>query len=212
MAPKTARDSLRRHLRAATAEAHDRLDFAMRNASGWAVRDDYIRFLALQLSARRPVESWLAQRAPAHLLPPPQSPLIERDLIAMGEHCCSTLAAIPFQPPAPSDASVLGVAWVLAGSALGNRSILKEVDRASQEDDTAWSTAFLGDPAMLEFWQRLRVRMESPARNEEASAASAAAEGVFSHFIRCAGLDPVSTECEPWPEPTGPHQHAPASA
>lgn len=208
MAPKTARDSLRRHLRAATAEAHDRLDFAMRNASGWAVRDDYIRFLALQLSARRPVESWLAQRAPAHLLPPPQSPLIERDLIAMGEHCCSTLAAIPFQPPAPSDASVLGVAWVLAGSALGNRSILKEVNAQGPD----WSTAFLADPSMLEFWQRLRVRMERPARDEEASAASAAAEGVFSHFIRCAGLDPVSTECEPSSEPTSPHQHAPASA
>ena len=212
MASHPARVTLRQHLRAATADAHDRLDFAMRDASGWTVREDYIRFLTLQLSARRPVESWLVQRAPAHLLPPAQAPLIERDLIAMGARSAPSPAAPPFQPPAPSDASVLGVAWVLAGSALGNRSILKEVDRASQEDDTAWSTAFLGDPAMLAFWQRLRVRMERPARGEEASAASAAAEAVFSHFIRCAGLDPVSTECEPWPEPTGPHQHAPASA
>ena len=208
MASHPARVTLRQHLRAATADAHDRLDFAMRDASGWTVREDYIRFLTLQLSARRPVESWLVQRAPAHLLPPAQAPLIERDLIAMGARLAPWPAAIPFQPPAPSDASVLGVAWVLAGSALGNRSILKEVNAQGAD----WSAAFLADPSMLEFWQRLRVRMERPARNEEASAASAAAEGVFSHFIRCAGLDPVSTECEPWPEPTGPHQHAPASA
>jgi heme oxygenase (biliverdin-IX-beta and delta-forming) len=179
---------LRLHLRAATMAAHDLLDHAMQAASGWQNLGDYARFLALQHAARAPVEAWLERRAPASLRPPPQTPLIARDLAALGE---------PLPPPSPDFAmtpcnrgEALGAAWVLAGSALGNRSILKQVRRASAAaspligaGEQAWPSAFLADGAMLAFWNDLRGQIERPAIPEEAAAASRAASAVFDHFI-----------------------------
>lgn len=155
----------------------------MRSASGWASRADYIRFLELQYGARKPVEDWLAARAPAHFLPPAQTPLIARDLTAMQVPVCDKAPRAPFEPPVPSDASVLGAAWVLAGSSLGNRTILKELKRMNASQGEFWPSAFLADPAMLAFWQRLRTRIERPVREAEANAARIAAERVFAHFI-----------------------------
>lgn len=171
---------LRVHLRGATMAAHDLLDAAMQAAAGWHSRADYARFLALQHAARAPVEAWLAAHAPAALHPPPQTPLIAADLAALG-------AAVPPPAPAPRIAAlgreagaVLGVAWVLAGSALGNRTIARAVTRIG---GGAWPVAFLGDGAMLAFWQALRARIERPCGPREAERAAAAAEAVFAHFL-----------------------------
>lgn len=171
---------LRVHLRGATMAAHDLLDAAMQAAAGWHSRADYARFLALQHAARAPVEAWLAAHAPATLHPPPQTPLIAADLAALG-------AAVPPPAPAPRIAAlgrgagtVLGVAWVLAGSALGNRAIARAVARIGAG---AWPVAFLGDGAMLAFWQALRARIERPCGPREAEGAAAAAEAVFAHFL-----------------------------
>lgn len=171
---------LRVHLRGATMAAHDLLDAAMQAAAGWHSRADYARFLALQHAARAPVEAWLAAHAPAALLPPPQTPLIAADLAALG-------AAVPPPAPAPRIAAlereagaVLGAAWVLAGSALGNRAIARAVTRIGAG---AWPVAFLDDGAMLAFWQTLRARIERPAGPGEAARAAAGAEAVFAHFL-----------------------------
>ena len=173
-------ESLRTHLRAATMAAHDLLDHAMQAASGWQTRADYARFLALQHAARAPMEAWLADHAPADLVPPPQTPLIARDLAALGAPLPASAA--PFALPAtPGDA--LGAAWVLAGSALGNKAIAKQVARIGGR---AWPAAFLGDAAMLAFWQSLRARIESPAAPAEAAGATRAAEAVFAHFLSVA--------------------------
>ena len=174
-------ESLRTRLRATTMAAHDLLDHAMQAASGWQTRADYARFLALQHAARAPLESWLAAHASAGLSPPPQTGLIACDLARLG-------MAVP--PPAPlftigrpGPGAALGIAWVLAGSALGNKAILRQVARIG---GGAWPTAFLGDDRAMAFWQDLRIGIERPAAASEAEGATRAAEAVFAHFLAVA--------------------------
>ncbi len=176
-------ENLRASLRGATAHAHDLLDQSMRTASGWDSLEDYAQFLTLQHAARAPVEEWLVHHASQDLLPPAQCPAIERDLAALSR--LPPLHTSAFSPIGVSgtEGQVLGVAWVLAGSSLGNRSILKEVVRTGHGK---WPIAFLGDGSMLTYWQTLRRRIERPAEAEEAGAASAAAAAVFDHFVRVA--------------------------
>jgi heme oxygenase (biliverdin-IX-beta and delta-forming) len=177
-------DSLRTHLRAATMAAHDLLDHAMQAASGWQTRSDYARFLALQYAARVPLEDWLARHAPSDLSPPSQTPLLARDLAALGLDVPKPAPGLTPDMPAPGEA--LGTAWVLAGSALGNRAIAKQVARIGGGE---WPTAFLGDDTMMAFWQGLRARIERPAEPDEAEGATRAAEAVFAHFLAVAEHD-----------------------
>ena len=182
-------ENLRQTLRGATASAHDLLDGTMREAAGWTTRDDYTRFLSLQYAARLPVEAWLEANAPNDLRPPAQSALIAKDLGELDEDLPETAAqfAIPTQPNASESsdhARALGAAWVLAGSSLGNRSILGEVRRTAQDNGAAdWPTTFLGDPSMLEFWKGLRKQIEVGAETETVELASQAADADFQHFI-----------------------------
>lgn len=173
--------SLRMALRDATAIAHDRLDLSMRSAAGWESRADYARFLSLQYQARLSVEMWLIKHAPVRLAPPAQTPLIACDLIALGD-------PLPFSPSrfrlpttgnAISDGHALGVAWVLAGSALGNRAILKELAVNGRGN---WPTAFLGDPKMLAFWKCIRPLLEEGGAALTTDHAIEAAVSVFDHF------------------------------
>ena len=171
-------ETLRTHLRAATMVAHDLLDRAMQAASGWQQRQDYARFLTLQHAARAPIEIWLAAHAPADLRPPPQTSLIARDLAELGVAIPASAPLFSLGRAAPGHA--LGTAWVLAGSALGNRAIGKAVARIG---GGVWPMAFLGDDEMMSFWQGLRARIERPAPPVEAAAATRAAEAVFAHFL-----------------------------
>lgn len=170
--------NLRLHLRKATAQAHDRLDAGMRSAAGWDDLSQYSRFLSLQYAARQSVEEWLGEHAEPGLLPPPQTQLIERDLAALD-------APIPdaatFAFPDTRRAAVLGIAWALAGSSLGNRAILKDMRRAAGGAGT-WPENFLADPAMPAFWAELRRQIERPADAQEAEAAQRAAAALFEHF------------------------------
>jgi heme oxygenase len=179
---------LRLHLRAATMAAHDLLDHTMQAASGWQTLADYTRFLSLQHAARAPIELWLESHAPADLRPPAQTPLIARDLAALGLALPAPAADFAMADEGTAGAEVLGgealgAAWVLAGSALGNKAILKQMRRASAAHGANWPSAFLGDDAMLAYWQGLRARIERPAAAEQASAAADAASAVFQHFI-----------------------------
>jgi heme oxygenase len=179
---------LRAHLRAATMAAHDLLDHAMQAASGWQTRADYSRFLALQHAARAPLEDWLAAYAPADLRPPPQTPLLAQDLAAlgMGLPAPGPILTLPGPDAGTAPGTALGTAWVLAGSALGNRAIAKQVARIGGGE---WPAAFLGDGMMMAFWQGLRARIEHPAAPGEAEGATRAADAVFAHFLSVAGQD-----------------------
>jgi heme oxygenase len=175
--------NLRYRLREATARAHDLLDDAMRAASGWKTPADYVRFLQLQHASRAPLETWLDRNAPVDLNPPHMTPLIAQDLAAMNAPL--PWAGQPFSPPFQDRDAVLGAAWALAGSALGNRSILKEVRRTGGPGESL-SVAFLGDPEMIAFWGRLRRRIEGTGGNEQLANASAGAAAVFDHFLATA--------------------------
>jgi len=175
--------NLRYRLREATARAHDVLDDAMRAASGWETPADYVRFLQLQHAARVPVEAWLDRHAPADLNPPHMTSLIAQDLFAMNAK--PPCAGQVFSSPLQDRDAVLGVAWALAGSALGNRSILKEVRRTAGTG-TSLPVAFLGDSEMIAFWGRLRRRIERKEGDEQLANASAGAAAVFDHFLATA--------------------------
>jgi heme oxygenase (biliverdin-IX-beta and delta-forming) len=173
--------SLRTHLRAATMAAHELLDHAMQAASGWQTRADYARFLSLQHAARAPLEAWLAAHAPTGLAPPPQNGLIAQDLAQL--HTPLPAPAPLFTIGRPGPGAALGIAWVLAGSALGNKAIARQVARIG---GGTWPTAFLGDDGAMTFWQDLRARIEGPAAPDEAAGATRAAEAVFAHFLAVA--------------------------
>lgn len=178
-------NTLRDHLRRATACSHERLDQSMRPASDWRSREDYARFLSTQYAARLPVETWLLAHAPAGLKPPEQTPLIARDLTRLG-------APVPgrgsgFALAEVGQSAVIGVAWVLAGSSLGNRAMLRDMERALPSQ-TVWPHDFLGSRAMTEFWKALRVRIEARTKPAECARSASAARGVFDHFLAHASL------------------------
>ncbi|MDY7097256.1 MAG: biliverdin-producing heme oxygenase [Pseudomonadota bacterium] len=177
--------NLRAHLREATARAHDLLDDTMRAAAGWQTRDDYAAFLKIQYSARLSVEHWLSIYASPAIHPPAQTRLIAKDLTELGEELPDILDSLVFDPRQEASHDVaLGIAWVLAGSSLGNKAILSEVRRiARAEGADAWPTRFLGDEAMLQFWKSLRREIEKPATQHQSDAASRAAGAVFDHFL-----------------------------
>ena len=173
--------TLRQYLREATANAHDTLDHAMRDEAGWEKEADYARFLSLQMAARIPVEAWLETHAPADLQPPRQSDLIANDLAQLGVE--PPAAAAPFAlEGAHHETACLGAAWVLAGSSLGNRSILAQLQKRGGAA-AQWPHAFLGDDAMLDFWKALRGRIECPVPADQQHAAGHGAQAVFDHFI-----------------------------
>ena len=172
--------TLRLQLREATAALHDRLDTAMRPPEDWRSRGDYIRFLTAQYEARVPIEQWFGKVAPADLTPPEQSPLLAQDLTALGADI--PVQRFEFALGDESTPGVIGAAWVLAGSSLGNRAMLHDMRRALPDNDR-WPAAFLSDTAMTEFWQALRPRIEKPAAPGDEEIAVRAAARVFDHFL-----------------------------
>ena len=175
--------TLRQHLRGATAALHDRLDEAMRPPEDWRSNGAYARFLSSQYQARVPVEEWLANHAPAELKPPEQSPLLADDLRALGAGTPARRFDFSLEDQGP--ATMLGAAWVLAGSSLGNRAMLQDMRRTLPEAEQ-WPAAFLGGTAMTQFWQGLRPRIETPASPQEQDLAVRAAMQVFDHFLHVA--------------------------
>lgn len=185
--------TLRDHLRRATSHSHDRLDASMRPAANWRSPDDYARFLRAQFTARVSVEDWLSRHAPEQLTPPEQTPLLARDLAQLGRTVSP--ARQSFHMTADGEAAAIGVAWVLAGSSLGNRAMLHDMRRALP-DGTEWPHEFLSSDAMSEFWKTLRPWIEVPVSQEEAESASRAATHVFDHFLTIARANPAATALE----------------
>ena len=169
--------SLRDVLRHATRERHQALDEGL---SPLANGSDYPAFLALQHSARQPIEAWYASE-PAILQPPPQVDLIAADLEELG--CQVPDAGQRFVPQDHGEA--IGIAWVLAGSSLGNKMLLKRRNAFDQ----GRATRFLADPAMPAFWSSLRGRLERPAETETCELAVEGARRAFDHFLAVASRE-----------------------
>ena len=167
--------TLRQALRTATSAQHDRLDGRV-TAMDLTDREDYRRFLSMQWMARAPIEAWLTERLPK--APPPLAGLIARDLEAMGAP--PPTGQLPFALPAGADP--IGACWAIAGSSLGNRSMLRRLAGSRKAGDVP--TDFLADGAMTAYWQTLKPRLEAPAG--DSNDAVAAAEAVFATFIAAA--------------------------
>lgn len=173
--------TIREYLKAGTSAEHDQLDRRLGTlVSGTA--SDYIAFLDIQYRARLGIEQWLVREC-ADTAPPPQTGLIARDLAEL-DHPIPTDAPA-FAPPA--DAVPLGVCWVLAGSALGNRMILARMAKAAVQRPTA----FLSDRRMGEYWRSLLPVLGRSAAAAEAEALLGGARASFKHFNAIAATSPA---------------------
>ena len=164
--------TIREILKHGTAAEHDMLD-ARLGSLVLADRDGYAQFLDIQYRARRGVERWLEARALDNP-PPPQSDLVARDLASLDR-------AIPVETPdfvAADDGDTLGVCWVLAGSALGNRAILARLAKAQANVPTA----FLADPHMGQYWRSMLPALARPCDICEHDSVLRAARATFEHF------------------------------
>lgn len=147
--------------------------------TGWRDSASYGHFLQVQRAARLSLEIWAERACPSDICPPRQSHLIEGDLVALGMPPSGRVE--PFA--IPEGANPIGFAWAMAGSSLGNRAILRDIER---HGDGAMPTAFLADPGMIAFWKSLQPALEQPATDLEAAAAARAAASVFDHFRKTA--------------------------
>ncbi|RDC60623.1 hypothetical protein HME9302_01837 [Alteripontixanthobacter maritimus] len=183
MSRDTGRKQLRTILRRETIALHDRLDRAISRFDRTTVAG-YARFLKIQYAARKGAEDWAGQMLPHALCPPPLASLISADLTQLGrsmpeaEHT-AILAGIDTS----SQSAALGAAWVLAGSSLGNRMMLRQVCDAAPQ----MPVAFLSDPAMPQFFARLRPLLEEDVRDPAPAIRSATA--MFEHFVQVALAD-----------------------
>lgn len=169
--------TLRDALRSATGADHAVLDQSM---AGLRLAEpvDLVRFLGIHLAARAGIEAWLGRNAPPGWAPPVQTGLIAQDLIALG----GLPAAFPaprFEPGPAAD--WLGVAYVIAGSHLGNRLLLAQAGAALPRD----AQRFLAGQAMQEYWRRLRTRLAGMPGPDRGAGAIKAAKATFGHFTRC---------------------------
>ncbi|WP_390550417.1 biliverdin-producing heme oxygenase [Qipengyuania sp. MTN3-11] len=159
-------------MKRSTRSVHDALDRKM-GADGAADGRAYADFLAVQYSARLPLEDWIAGNCPPDLEPPAQSPLIADDLSALGRDLP------PPVPLAPLDgADWRGIAWALGGSSLGNRAMLVRRRKLA----ASGPDRFLSDPAMPRYFRRLLPILERPVPSSQEEAAVAAALRVFDAF------------------------------
>ncbi|MEZ5681614.1 MAG: biliverdin-producing heme oxygenase [Erythrobacter sp.] len=150
---------------------HDALDHAL---SPLATGPDYPRFLAMQYSARAPIEDWFATSGSSPR-PPDQTSLIAADLREL--QCPTPLPELGFEPVVEGE--TIGIAWALAGSSLGNKFMLKR----RRSVDGGIATRFLADGAMPHFWRELLPALETVASRECTEQAIAGASRVFDHFL-----------------------------
>ncbi|MEM9436502.1 MAG: biliverdin-producing heme oxygenase [Pseudomonadota bacterium] len=172
MAPD--RDSLRWRLREETRETHKSLDYMV---SG------------LDISTRSGLQAFLAGNALAHAALEPfdfefdghmerRIALIERDMDALGVRMPG--AGIIFE--APTEASAPGFRYVIAGSAMGGRVLLRR--HASSPDESIHDADhLLGDPLLADYWAEVQDELvRLPETGPEADAVIAGANACFALF------------------------------
>ena len=165
--------TLRACLRKATTSLHDELDRRMASLA-FGNGEHYTCFLAIQYSARLPIERWIEDRN-FELAPPRQSSLIAADLEDLGVRT----------PPADQSRELdhlsapIGLFWLLAGSSFGNQMI------SSRRRKLGYTSAsrFLDDTRMKSYWHSLRPELEMPASDKVTQSATLAAETGFRIFL-----------------------------
>ena len=175
---------LRERLRDATSEAHRDLD-AQLSAFDLTAFPAYRRFLQASAPALLPLEAALVQAGVADLFPdwPERSrrAAISADLARLGSAVPS-----PVSVPELTRNGVLGTMYVLEGSRLGAKFLLRTVADAT-DPRVGRATAYLSHGAGLRLWQRFLARLadEDLGGADEGEAIGAAREA-FAAFERAA--------------------------
>ncbi|MBR0986322.1 biliverdin-producing heme oxygenase [Bradyrhizobium liaoningense] len=173
---------LRERLRDATAAAHRELD-AQLSSFDLTVLAGYRRFLQASAGALLPLEAALVAAGVARIFPDwperSRSAAIAADLGRLGSAARSTVSVPPLTP-----SGMLGTMYVLEGSRLGARFLLKEVAEAADLRMTE-ATSYLGHGAGKRLWQSFLSKLQGEEACDEVEAI-AAARVAFAAFERAA--------------------------
>ncbi len=177
--------TVRTRLRAATADAHERVDRAF-SRFDWTRREDYARFLQAQARALLPLERALDAGAGPSLAigwaERKRGTALLADLAALG----TTAPNGDNLAPIAARAAALGTIYVLEGSRLGGSLIKRSVP-------TEFPAAFLA-PGPEGGWRALLAVLEARLADEGALAeATGAARDAFARFERSAELHALRT-------------------
>ena len=173
---------LRERLREATAAAHRQLDAQM-SAFDLTVFSGYCRFLQASAGALLPLEAALVDGGVARMFPDwperTRSAAIVADLDWLGRDAHATVSVPPLTPSA-----VIGTMYVLEGSRLGAKFLLKAVEDAA-DPRIGKATAYLDHGAGKKLWQSFLARLGSGEACDEDEAIEAARRA-FAAFERAA--------------------------
>lgn len=172
---------LREILRDATSDAHRELD-AQLSAFDLTGLSGYRRFLCASAGALLPLESALAEAGVDHIFPdwPQRS---RRAAIATDLGRLGTIAAATVSVPPLTRSGVLGTMYVLEGSRLGAKFLLKTVADASDPRIVA-ATLYLRHGTGKRLWQSFLSKLESEICDE--AEVIAAARVAFAAFEQAA--------------------------
>ncbi|WP_038972140.1 biliverdin-producing heme oxygenase [Bradyrhizobium genomosp. III] len=173
---------LRERLRDATAGAHRELD-AQLSSFDLTVLAGYRRFLQASAGALLPLEAALVAAGVARIFPDwperSRSAAIAADLGRLGGAAQSTVSVPPLTP-----SGMLGTMYVLEGSRLGARFLLKEIAEAADLRMTE-ATSYLSHGAGKRLWQSFLSKLQGEEACDEVEVI-AAARVAFAAFERAA--------------------------
>lgn len=169
---------LRERLRDATSAAHRALD-AQLSEFDLTVFSGYRRFLQASAGALLPLEAALVEAGVARMFPDwperARSAAIAADLHRLGGIAQATVSVSPL-----TRSGVLGTMYVLEGSRLGAKFLLRAVaDAADPRIGTA--VAYLGHGMGQRFWQSFLARLDGERGCDEDEAVDAA-RAAFAAF------------------------------
>ena len=172
---------MRNALREATSETHARLDETV-GSLPLSSDDDYASFLTAQYLARRVVDAALDAQSPHGITPPPsQTELLQLDLSDLGAVSSQQEHALTLSTPFEA----LGAAWVIAGSSLGNRTILRQ----RRKKGLTGPQRFLEDDRLTSYFSNLRAVLSENYPPAEVDEAVLGARKTFEVFERAFSIE-----------------------
>lgn len=176
--PRTPAAGVRHSLRAATAPAHERLDACARRVN-LADRESYGRFLLAQSGPVMVLEAALQYFGVARLLPDwplrSRTAALRHDLEILRLHAESS-AAITLS----SAAQAFGTLYVLEGSRLGARVLLRQILGAAP--DLKPATRFLSHGSDHRLWTRFLQILEAKVGADDLAECIQGAAQAFALF------------------------------
>ena len=184
--PTSGHDSPRFRLRAATAQAHERLD-AFYSRFDLGLRDDYGHFLQSHAIAFLPVEAALADAGAEDLIPGWRETMRSQALIADLADLGLSVPPPATSPAFPTEPDLLGGLYVLEGSRLGGAMLARAV--AADLPSRFLASGNAGG------WRAFTTLMDARLKgSDDLATAARSAISVFDLFERSArsfaGADP----------------------